>query len=75
MISIYSAISKITLVGGKHYQTKGASTYTVVNDLASVSKQLPRMPSIECTALLRHRNGDFKKDNKYRPNRVHCALI
>jgi hypothetical protein len=75
MISIYSAISKITLVGGKHYQTKGASTYTVINDLASVSKQLPRMPSIECIALLRHRNGDFKKDYKYRPKRVHRALI
>jgi hypothetical protein len=75
MISIYSAISKITLVGGKHYQSKGATTYTIVNDLASVSKQLPRMPSIESTALLRHRNGDFKKDYKYRPNKVHRALI
>jgi hypothetical protein len=75
MISLYSAISKITLVGGKHYHSKGAFTYTVVNDLASVSRQLPRMPSIEDIAVLRHKNADFKRDYKYRPNVVHKALI
>lgn len=74
MISIYSAISKITIIGGKHYFTKGACTYTVINDLASVAVQLPRMPTLECTSILRHKHGLVKKDYKYRPKIVYCAL-
>jgi hypothetical protein len=74
MISIYNAISKVCLVGGKHYHMKGATSYTVINDVASVAKQLPRMPNVEDTAILRHKNTKSCHDYKYRPKKIYDAL-
>jgi hypothetical protein len=75
MILIYSPISKITLLGGEHYFSKGALAYTIIKDLASMSQHLPRMASIDCIAILRHRNTKMNKQYKYRPNVVHRALV
>lgn len=74
MISIYSAISKISLVGGKHYQMRGATSYTIVNDVTSVARQLPRMPNIEDTEILRHKNTKSHHDYKYRPKTIYEAF-
>lgn len=74
MISIYSSVTKMFLAGGKHYKMKGGTSYTIVNDLSSVAKSLPRMPSIEDTAVTRHRKTVVGKENTYRPFRVFSAL-
>ena len=74
MITIYSAVSKITLARGGHYKVKSSTTYTIINDLTSVSKQLPRMPSIEGIAIIRHKNTPVGKEYTYRPYRVFSAL-
>ena len=74
MINIYSAITKMVPAGGKHYKMKGCTCYTIINDLASVAKRLPRMPSIEDTAILRHKKDLIGKDYTYRPFTVFTAL-
>lgn len=74
MISIYSSISKISLQGGKNYTVNGALSYTIVNDVTSIAKRLPRMPSIESIAILRHGGGVNAKDYRYRPYFVKEAL-
>jgi hypothetical protein len=47
---------------------------TIVNDLASVAKKLPRMPTIESIAIIRHKNSKVSSDYTYRPYRVFTAL-
>ena len=75
MINIYSAVSKVTLARGGHYRVKSSSTYTIINDLTSVSNQLPRMPTLESIAVMRHKNTPIGKEYTYRPYRVYRALI
>jgi OTU-like cysteine protease len=74
MINIYSAISKVCLAGGKHYKLNSGTCYTIVNDLASVAKKLPRMPTIESIAIIRHKNTKISNDYTYRPFTVFKAL-
>jgi hypothetical protein len=74
IINIYSAISKVCLAGGKHYKMNSGTCYTIVNDLASVAKKLPRMPTIESVAIIRHKNTRISKDYTYRPYTVFTAL-
>ena len=74
MINIYSSVTKMFLAGGKHYKVKGGTSYTIINDLTSVAKFLPRMPSIEDTAIMRHRKTVIGKEYKYRPFKVYSAL-
>jgi hypothetical protein len=74
IINIYSSVTKMFLAGGKHYKVKGGTSYTIINDLTSVAKYLPRMSSIEDTAVMRHRRTDVGKEYKYRPFRVYSAL-
>jgi hypothetical protein len=74
MISLYSSISKVTLHGGKNYIANGALTYTIVNDVTSVARKLPRMPTVDTIAILRYGNGRNYKDYKYRPYYVKKAL-
>jgi hypothetical protein len=74
MINIYSAITKMVPAGGKHYKLKGCTCYTIINDLTSVAKRLPRMPSIEDSAILRHKKDLIGKDYTYRPYKVFTAL-
>ena len=62
MINIYSSVTKMFLAGGKHYKVKGGTSYTIINDLTSVAKYLPRMPSIEDTAVMRHKRTDVGKE-------------
>lgn len=74
MISIYSSISKVSLHGGKNYSANGALTYTIVNDITSVARKLPRMPTVDSIAILRYGSGKNCKDYKYRPFFVKRAL-
>jgi hypothetical protein len=72
MINIYSAISKVCLAGGKHYKMNSGTCYTIVK--ASVAKKLPRMPTIESVAIIRHKNTRISKDYTFRPYTVFTAL-
>lgn len=74
MINIYSSVTKMFLAGGKHYKVKGGTSYTIINDLSSVAKFLPRMPSIEDIAVMRHKKTVVGRDYTYRPFRVYSAL-
>ena len=74
MINIYSAITNVCMAGGKHWHLRGGSCYTIINDLTSVAQQLPRMPTPDCIAILRHESTKLSKDYTYRPNRVYRAL-
>ena len=74
MISIYSAVTKVCLAQGKHYRLKACTSYTIINDLTRVSQVLPRMPSIEDTAIMRHSRSSVGKDYTYRPFKVYTAL-
>ena len=74
MINIYSAITNVSMAGGKHWQIRGGTCYTIINDLTSVAQQLPRMPTSDCIAILRHESTKLSKDYTYRPNRVYRAL-
>jgi copper chaperone CopZ len=75
MINIYSAITKVCLAGGKHYKLQPGTSYTIINDLTRVAKFLPRMPSIEDTAIMRHKTSRIGKEYTYRPHKVYCALL
>lgn len=77
MISIYSSVTKASIQSGKHFHTKGATTYTIVNDLTSVANTLPRKPDIDSFAILkRKRNGyNSSKEFTFRPSRVKDALL
>ena len=74
MISIYSSITKVSLHGGKNYSVHGALSYTIINDVTLVAKNLPRMPTIAQIAILRNENGKNTKDFTYRPYYVKQAL-
>lgn len=74
MISIYSAVTKVCLAQGKHYRLKACTSYTIINDLTRISQVLPRMPSIEDTAIMRHSKSSVGKDYTYRPFKVYTAL-
>lgn len=79
MISIYSAVTKVCILGGgvdfgKHYNADGGVNYTIINDLAAVCDHLPKMPTAETSATMRHNNGVRSKDYTYRPYRVEAAL-
>lgn len=53
----------------------GATTYTIINDVTSVAKKLPRFPTLESAAILRHVNGKKFKDYSYRLFHVKSALM
>ena len=74
MINIYSAITNISLAGGKYFKVRGATCYTITNDLTSVAKELPCMLSLDCMAVLRYLSTKLCKDYTYLPNRVYRAL-
>jgi len=74
MISIYSNTTKIALNCQGHFHGK-PTFYTIVNeDLVDVCEILPRIPSHNEFAILRHRGADFIHDFKYRPAKVLSAL-
>lgn len=75
MIALYSSITKVSLHGGKNYAINGALSYTIVNDITSIASKLPRMPTLESIAILRHSTGSKTKDYKYRPFKVKRALL
>ena len=51
MINIYSAITNVSMAGGKHRQLRGGTCYTIINDLTSVVQQLPRMSTPDCIVM------------------------
>ena len=54
-------------IPAKHYKTNTGKCYTIVNDLATISKKLPRIPTIESIAIIRHKNTKVTNDYTYRP--------
>jgi hypothetical protein len=74
MISIYNAVSKISLHCGAHWHAK-PTTYYIVNDLASVASKLPRMPTIGDMAILRHKQGLKHTDFQFQPRKVLEAIF
>ena len=75
MIAQYSSITKVSLHGGKNYAINGALSYTIINDITSIALKLPRMPTLESIAILRHSSGSKTKDYSYRPYHVKRALL
>ena len=73
MISLYSCISKIKPMVGKHYKKTG-TTYTVVNDLVKVAKTLPRMLTKDEIAVVRHYTDKKVRDFQFNPGLVWKAL-
>ena len=53
MLTIYNCVSKIKVLSGEHYH-KSSMTYTFINDLAKVARQLPRVLDKDIIAILRH---------------------
>ena len=75
MVSLYSSISRISLNGGKNYTMSGATTYTIVNDVTTIASRLPRFPTLETTAIMRHANSRKLKDYVFRLFYVKSALM
>ena len=53
----------------------GATTYTIVNDVTTIASKLPRFPTLESTAIMRHANSRKLKDYVFRPFYVKSALM
>lgn len=77
MIAIYKPITKAAILGGMHYVTRGATTFTVVNDVAAIAAQLPSKPDRATFTTLRPRRraGRLAKDYTFRPFVVQQALL
>ena len=73
MISIYSCISRVKVLSGKHYKKCGTA-YTIVNDLVKVTEFFPRMLNYDEFALLRHETEKTIRDYKFNPKKVWQAL-
>ena len=73
MISIYSCISRVKVLSGKHYKKCGTA-YTIVNDLVKVTEFFPRMLNFDELAILRHKNETTTRDYKFNPKKVWRAL-
>jgi len=83
MISIYNAVTKLSLqFDVKNQRKRGRrihwhgkpTTYFIINDLASIAEQLPRMPCFQTTCILRHKKDATHTDYQFRPKKVVEAL-
>ena len=63
MISIYSCISRVKVLSGKHYKKCGTA-YTTINDLVKVTEFLPRAVTVDEFAVLRHRSETTSRNYK-----------
>lgn len=73
MVSIYSCISRVKVLSGKHYKKCGTA-YTVINDLVKVTDFFPRMLNYDELAIIRHRSETTTRDYKFNPKKVWRAL-
>jgi hypothetical protein len=62
------------MLAGKDYRAKGATTYTIVNEVALCADQLPREPTISEFGTLRSPKKGSDKSFTFCPNVVHAAL-
>jgi hypothetical protein len=74
MIALFSPVTTLSLNSGK-FDHSEPKTFTLVNDLADVVKQLPNMETLNSYALLRHSSAKQMTDFEYRPNIVKAALF
>ena len=83
MISIYNAVTKLSLqFDVKNQRKRGRrihchgkpTTYFIINDLAGIAEQLPRMPCFQTTCILRHKKDATHTDYQFRPKKVVEAL-
>ena len=79
MISIYNCITRLKVLRNKkgsfQHHLKHLTTFTIVNDFATVNHQLPNLLSKDDIALFRHRSDKGHKDYVFSPFKVHRALI
>jgi hypothetical protein len=73
MIALYSPVTTLSLNSGKFDHTE-PKTFTLVNDMADIVKQLPNMQALNSYAILRHSSARQMTDFEYRPNIVKAAL-
>ena len=59
MIARINPVIKLILSGGKFHTQKG-EMYTIVNNIFEIRKNLPALPSLHDTAILRHKRTDGK---------------
>ena len=62
------------VLSGKHYKKTG-TTYTIVNDLVTVTSSLPRKLKFDEIAVLRHKTESKERDYQFEPFKVWNALI
>ena len=79
MISIYNCITRLKVLrykkGTFQHHLKHLTTFTIVNDFATVNYQLPRLLTKDDIALIRHRSDKGHKDYTFSPFKVQRALI
>ena len=59
MIARINPVIKLILSGGKFHMQKG-EMYTIVNNIFEIRQNLPVLPSLKDTAILRHKRTDGK---------------
>jgi hypothetical protein len=72
MISPINIISRISVQN--KYALKSSKTFSIINDIADIAKQLPRMPTPESYANVKSSASQNSKSVTYRPYAIRRAL-
>jgi len=75
MVAPVNSMTKLHLSGGKSYHQATQPTYTIMNNVNTIAKRLPRRLTSADTAILRTKKGDVPKDYTFRPYYVVRALM
>jgi hypothetical protein len=67
MVAPVNSMTKLHLSGGKSYHQATQPTYTIMNNVNTIAKRLPRRLTSADTAILRTKKGDVPKDYTFRP--------
>jgi hypothetical protein len=75
MVAPVNSMTKLNLSGGKSYHQATQPTYTIMNNVNTIAKRLPRRLTSADIAILRTKKGDVPKDYTFRPYYVVRALL
>ena len=76
MVAPVNSMTKLHLSGGKSYHQAMQPTYTVMNNVNTIAKRLPRRLTTADTAILRTKKGDVPKDYTLNLiNHYHCNFL
>ena len=75
MVAPVNSMTKLHLSGGKSYHQATQPTYTIMNNVNTIAKRLPRRLTSADTAILRTKKADVPKDYTFRPYYVVRALM